>query len=119
MWKDAQLNLAKPVDFLKVSHHDSCTGTPYDLKDSKCAMNSILESILSVKNANTAQAVVSTEAGVIKADSNPVPHPGLMNEIARRVRNVNEYPPESGKQPQRTDKEQGNWIDVKIKPRTS
>jgi beta-lactamase superfamily II metal-dependent hydrolase len=119
MWKNAQLKLAKPVDFLKVSHHGSCTGTPYDLKDSKCTMNSILESILPVKNASIAQAVVSTEAGVIKADNNPVPHLGLMNEIARRVKNVKEYPPESGKQPQRTDKEKENWITVKIKPRTS
>jgi len=119
MWKNARSKLIKPIDFLKISHHGSWTGTPYDLNDPKRAINSILESILPEENASIAQAVVSTEADVIKAGSHPVPYPGLMNEIARRVKNTNEYPPETGRQPQRTDKEQGNWVDIKIEPKTS
>ncbi len=118
MWKNAKTQL-QSVDFLKVAHHGSCTGTPNDLKGSKSSTKNILESVLPVGNAKIAQAVVSTEAGVIRAANNPVPNLKIMNEIARRVRNVKEYPSELGKQPLRTDKEKGAWIDITIAPKTS
>jgi beta-lactamase superfamily II metal-dependent hydrolase len=116
MWKKTKA-LKKPVDFIKVSHHGSCTGTPFDLKDANNPINAILESILPEENADYAKAVVSTSENTIKADLNPVPHPNLMEQLARRVCNTNVYAPEPGKQPQRTDKEDEPWIDIIIKPK--
>lgn len=119
MWKNSHAELAHAVDFLKVSHHGSCNGTPCDLTDPDQSINCILESILPKKNARNAQAVVSTKAGRIRAIEKPVPYLGLMNELASRVRNTRNYDPELGKQPQRTDKEQqDSWIDIEIAPRT-
>jgi beta-lactamase superfamily II metal-dependent hydrolase len=120
MWKNSHAQLTRAIDFLKVSHHGSCNGTPYDLKDPNQSINRILESILPKENASNAQAVVSTKAGRIHAVFKPVPYPDLMNELASRVNNTKEYRPEPGKQPQRTDKEQqDNWIDIRIVPRTN
>jgi beta-lactamase superfamily II metal-dependent hydrolase len=111
--------LKKPIDFLKVSHHGSCTGTPFDLTNINSPINIILESILPEKNANQAKAVVSTLENTIKADLNPVPHPDLMKQLAKRICNTGIYPPQSGKQPQRTDKENKPWIDITIKPKNT
>ena len=119
-WKLIDTNskaLNDPIDFLKVSHHGSCTGTPFDLTDINSPINSILESILPQKNADYAKAVVSTSENTIKADLNPVPHPDLMKQLAMRICNTGMYPPQPGKQPQRTDKENEPWIDITIEPK--
>jgi len=109
--------LSSAVDFLKVSHHGSHNGTPYDLDDPCSLINKILDDILPKDNSDNAHAVVPTLAGRIHAVTNPVPLPELMNELAERVRNTQEYAPEPGMQPQRTDKvEDGDWIDIKIGP---
>jgi beta-lactamase superfamily II metal-dependent hydrolase len=117
MWQNMEPELSDPVHLLKVSHHGSHNGTPYDLCDPDHEINCILDAILPTANAGMAQAVVSTLAGRIHAVANPVPHPALMKELADRVNNTHEYPPALGKQPQRTDKEEDeDWIDVKIEP---
>ncbi len=114
MWKNAHSEINKPVDFLKVSHHGSRNGTPFDPDQTD---NDILDSILPIKNANVAKAVVSTKVDVIQAEDNPVPFPKLLKELAKRVCNTEEYPVEHGKQPQRTDEIEANWIDVTLKPK--
>jgi hypothetical protein len=119
IWKKARSKISKPIDFLKVSHHGSINGTPFDLKNLNNPLNSILESILPEENAASARAVVSTLEDTIHAELNPVPHPDLMKQLAKRVSNTNEYPPLLGKQPQRTDKEDEPWIDIIIEPKTN
>lgn len=116
MWQEARERLDQRVDFLKVSHHGSHNGTPFDLEDPANPINAILDAILPKGDAATAQAVVTTLDGRIHAPLHPVPYPELMNEIASRVANAREYPDESGPQPQRTDREEADWIDVKIAP---
>lgn len=116
IWKKTRA-LKEPIDFLKVSHHGSCTGTPCDLDDVNNPINAILESILPAENANHAKAVVSTSENTIKAELNPVPHPVLMKQLAKRISNTIEYAPQQGKQPQRTDKEDEAWIDITITPK--
>lgn len=118
MWENAHSELSEPLDLLKVSHHGSRNGTPYMLDYPNHSINSILDTILPKANANNAKAVVSTLAGRIPAKKYPVPLLDLMNELADRVSNTQEYSPEPGKQPQRTDKEEdGDWIDVRIEPK--
>ncbi len=119
MWTNSKQNLANPVDFLKVAHHGSLNGTPYNTANPKDNVNRILDSILPKTNAAVAQAVVSTLEGRIHTVRNPVPYPDLMNELATRVRNSKAYSSDKyifGKQPQRTDREQGDWIDIAISP---
>lgn len=111
MWHHKQDLLERPLDFLKISHHGSHNGTPYDVQDPQADINQILDAMLPRANAEGAQAVVSTLAGRIHAPLNPVPHPNLMNEIAQRVSNTQENPPDPGRQPQRTDSIEGDWID--------
>lgn len=121
-WKLIDANskaLKDPIDFLKVSHHGSCTGTPFDLADINSPINTILESILPENNASHAKAVVSTSENTIKAELNPVPHPDLMKQLAKRICNTGEYAPQQGKQPQRTDKENEPWIDITIEPKNN
>lgn len=116
MWDKARPEVSSPVDFMKISHHGSHNGTPYKLSKPDHPINMILNTILPTDNADTAQAVVSTFAGRIRAVKNPVPLPALMNELARRVKNAQVYPPEPGIQPQRTDRvEDKDWIDIRIK----
>lgn len=119
IWKNAKSKIKKPIDFLKVSHHGSINGTPFDLKNSNNPINLILDSILPEANANSAKAIVSTMEDVIQAELNPVPHLDLMKELSKRVCNTNEYPPQQGKQPQRTDKEDEPWVDIVIEPKSN
>lgn len=115
MWQKEHTELSNPLNFLKVSHHGSHNGTPYNLNDQNDSINAILDTLLPAANAPNAKAVVSTLAGRIHAVHNPVPLLNLMNELASRVANKYEYSPELGGQPQRTDKEQNNdWIDLEI-----
>lgn len=117
MWENTDSELSKPVNFLKVSHHGSHNGTPYKLTYFNNSINQILDAILPKSNAKKAKAIVSTLAGRIHSVTNPVPLLDLMNELAKRVNNTKEYPPEVGKQPQRTDKEEDlDWIDATFKP---
>jgi beta-lactamase superfamily II metal-dependent hydrolase len=116
MWQNARQALSRPLDFLKVSHHGSQNGTPYELGDAGNPINEILDTVLPRGNAGNARAVVSTLAGRIHAPIHPVPFPELMNELAERVSNALAYPSGSGRQPQRTDLEQADWIDVRFAP---
>lgn len=116
MWDHHRPLLDQPLDFLKVSHHGSHNGTPYDLQDSQSELNQILEALLPRENADNAHAVVSTLAGRIHAPLNPVPHPDLLNELALRVSNTIENPPDPGRQPQRTDAAEEDWIDFFFSP---
>jgi hypothetical protein len=116
MWRQHSPLLDRPLDFLKVSHHGSHNGTPYDLRDSQAELNQILEALLPRENAENARAVVSTLAGRIHAPLNPVPHPDLLNELALRVSNTIENPPDPGRQPQRTDAVEDDWIDFFFSP---
>ena len=116
MWQNANAELSSPLNFLKVSHHGSHNGTPYNLNDQTDSINEILDSLLPKSNASHAKAVVSTLAGRIHAVHNPVPFLGLMNELSGRIENRHVYAPESGRQPQRTDKEENrDWIDLEFK----
>ncbi len=117
IWKKAKSKIKKPIDFLKVSHHGSINGTPFDIKNSNNPINVILNAILPEANANSAKAIVTTMEDVIQAELNPVPHLDLMKELSKRVSNTNEYLPQPGKQPQRTDKEDEPWIDIMIGPK--
>jgi len=119
IWKNAKSKIKKPIDFLKVSHHGSINGTPFDLKNSNSPINLILDSILPEANANSAKAIVSTMEDIIHAELNPVPHLDLMKELSKRVCNTNEYLPQQGKQPQRTDKEDEPWVDIVIEPKSN
>ena len=116
MWQHEREALSAPLNFLKISHHGSHNGTPYKLGEPNDPQNEILDTLLPEANAAEAQAVVSTLAGRIHAPIHPVPFPDLMNELAKRVSNSVEYPPEPGLQPQRTDRESGEWIDILIDP---
>lgn len=119
IWKNAKSKINKPIDFLKVSHHGSINGTPFDLRNASNPINLILEAILPETNAKTATAIVSTKEDVIKAELNPVPHPDLMKELSKRVSNTNIYPPQQEEQPQRTDKEDELWVDILIDPKNN
>jgi beta-lactamase superfamily II metal-dependent hydrolase len=116
MWHHNQALLDHPLDFLKISHHGSHNGTPFDLQDPQADINQILNAMLPRANAENAQAVVSTLAGRIHAPLNPVPHPSLLNELAARVSNTKENPPDPGRQPQRTDTTEEDWIDFFFSP---
>lgn len=116
MWEHARPQLSAPLSFLKVAHHGSHNGTPYNLGDSSDPLNEVLDALLPRENAANAQAVVTTLAGRIHAPINPVPFPDLMNELATRVSNTVEYPDQQGRQPQRTDLEPGDWIDIRLTP---
>ncbi|HLN88634.1 MAG TPA: hypothetical protein VK253_01055 [Candidatus Binatia bacterium] len=102
--------LSKQLDFLKVGHHGSVNGSPFI--DKRNAKQIFLDNILSKQGK--AKVVVSTIAGK-HGDKKEVPYMELMKELGLRCTNSREYPenPEI-RQPQRTDKEGGDWIDIEI-----
>jgi hypothetical protein len=77
MARKCAAEFAKPVDFLKISHHGSHNGTPLQL----------LDSLLPVKRKTSAQVLVSTKRNVY-GTKNPVPDKFLLEELARRSRKV-------------------------------
>lgn len=119
MWQHAQQQLSQEVNFLKVAHHGSHNGTPYDVintDDPDTELNEILDAILPESNATAAYAVVSTFPSYL-SNVNEIPKAETMRELAKRITNKRQYEPVEGEeltsddwQPQRTDKE----IDDKI-----
>jgi len=117
-------HLAKPLDFMKVGHHGSVNGTPFDRHTARPA--AALDKFLPV--GGDARVVVSTVAGE-HGETYPVPYDDLMKELGRRASNATKYPDchemPSIKQPQRTDHDTGvtdngvTYIEVKIQKLSS
>ncbi len=94
--------LLKPLDLLKLAHHGSHNGTPFDLQGAA----QILPKMVS---PDRTQVVVSTVTGV-HGTQNPVPYAPLMTELGRLAANrciYQEGEPEliGIAQPRRTDRE--------------
>ena len=95
--------LLNPVDFIKVSHHGSINGTPYE----KQGFKKIVEKMVI---AGKTDVVVSTKWGTHNK-KNPVPCLDIMASLGDLARNKRKYPQDpdeelQGKyQPQRTDQE--------------
>lgn len=101
---EAHGHLSKSLDFIKVSHHGSINGTPYD--DDEGAPQPILDKIL--PEGGDAKIVVSTLAGK-HGETRVVPYPNLLKELGKRASNSKKYPDDHNlsnhKQPIRTDLE--------------
>jgi beta-lactamase superfamily II metal-dependent hydrolase len=117
--------LLEPLDFLKVAHHGSHNGTPFEEKEKEQA---ILRKMISPDRTHV---VVSTEFGKKVAEHYPVPYAPLMTELGRLAANACLEPDDQDKtqpavmQPQRTDRrstatgESVRYIDVLIPPSTT
>lgn len=94
--------LLQPLDFLKVAHHGSHNGTPFQHGGREEVLNNIL-----TKKTKIAVSTIFGEHGV----QNPVPLPDLMKELGKSAANRRKYPNDretslqDAFQPQRTDLE--------------
>ncbi len=88
MWAKRKADLSQPLDFLKVGHHGSENATPWTPKKEnkpEHPINQILEAMLPLDHADDALAVVSTK----RTNQYPsIPNRELLEELARRVKNV-------------------------------
>jgi hypothetical protein len=98
-----QLLTGEPLDLLKVAHHGSHNGTPFE----KGGREKYLTKMVS---PDRTQVLVSTIAGK-HGEHKPVPYPALMEELGRLAANKRRYPDDDEEtlrevdQPQRTDLE--------------
>ena len=105
MWDKVQNVLAQPLDFLKVGHHGSHNGTPWDPDADPDSTQPILDEIL---EGGKAQVVVSTREGVYKKkkpEDHEIPDPKLLKVLRRRAAKV-----------LRTDKTVKDYVSVKLPP---
>ena len=106
-------HLDKPLDFLKVSHHGSVNGSPFNDKDG--AQPPVLNKILPA--GGDAKMVISTLAGK-HGEKKVVPYPELLKELGKRAGNSKKYSSDHSLphdlQPVRTDLEEDDIV-VKIK----
>jgi hypothetical protein len=114
--KDVRHHLEK-IDFLKVGHHGSINGTPFEREGGSQEM---LNMILPSERKNMAKAVVSTLSGA-KDKIIEIPYPPLMDELGKRICNAKKYVHSNRPlllQPERTDccSNEKFWIDVEIEP---
>ncbi|MFC2142134.1 hypothetical protein ACFLR7_04285 [Acidobacteriota bacterium] len=103
--KDEQFgHLAKPLSYLKVSHHGSINGTPFNAEEG--AEQPILDNLL--PKDQKAQIVLSTDWKKYRK-KNKVPNPGLLKEFGKRTASRHKYPDDPDIpnvwQPVRTDLE--------------
>ena len=120
--QDVKDLLLQPVDLLKVAHHGSINGSPFDQQ----AAVQILDKIVSPDRTHV---LVSTVVGV-HGKTNPVPYAPLMAELGRLAANKRKYQKSEDSepelinipQPQRTDRESDStekdvdYLEVMLNP---
>jgi beta-lactamase superfamily II metal-dependent hydrolase len=95
--------LLDTLDFLKLGHHGSHNGTPFQ----HGGQAEVLENVLSPDRSHVVVSTVSGKHGT----KNPVPYPALLKELGKMVVNARKYPNDHDvsmqtvDQPQRTDLE--------------
>ena len=108
--KPENRHLSTPVHFLKVGHHGSINGTPWDSEAADDGQQALLDQLLGApSDSPEAGVVVSTRAGSY-GKQKKVPYPELMRQLGLRSTLTSVYEPdEEGQepvsQPLRTDKE--------------
>lgn len=119
MWRKNREALSERLDFLKIGHHGSENGTPWNEEAGLGGAHPILDEML---EGGKTQVVISTCRSSLYED---IPSKALLSVLGRRAANADKYPEDAKlpdkRQPERTDlvfKRTGKMFIEKTFPRS-